>query len=55
MSWTMEMQEDPNIVVSAKIKSQIKALWKKGHNVWKISQLTGQSERVVSDVVNDGI
>jgi len=49
----MESLEAPVIKGSKKTKSQILALWKKGRNIWEISQLTGASEVVVSEVVND--
>ena len=35
------------------MKKTIKALWKKGRNVWEISQLTGVDESKILEVVNE--
>ena len=40
------------IDVSKKMRAKILSLWKKGHNVWEISQITGASESVVMAVVD---
>lgn len=34
------------------MKKTIKVLWKKGRNVWEISQLTGVSESKNLEVIN---
>lgn len=39
--------------VTKKQKTKIMRLWKKGRNVWEISQLTGKSESIVMDVVQE--
>ena len=37
--------------MSKKNQEKIKSLWKKGRNVWEISQLTGLSEESISAFV----
>lgn len=37
--------------MSKKLKAKILSLWKKGHNIWEISQLTGASEKEVTEIV----
>lgn len=32
--------------------AKVKSLWKKGRNVWEISQITGLSEQEILDIVN---
>lgn len=39
------------IMMSKKLKAKILSLWKKGRNIWEISQLTGATEKDVMDVV----
>lgn len=42
---------DRRINMSQKKKAEVMSLWKKGKNVWEISQLTGLSEPEVMDIV----
>ena len=48
-----ENNEVAVIKVSKKLKAKILSWWKKGKNVWEISQLTGASETVVMEVVQE--
>ena len=34
------------------MKNKVKTLWKKGHNVWQISQLTSLTEEKILEIVN---
>lgn len=37
--------------MSKKNQAKIKSLWKKGRNIWEISQITGVSEKEVTEFV----
>lgn len=41
-------------MISKKTALKILRLWKKGRNIWEISQLTKVSESVVYDVIRSG-
>lgn len=45
------MKTEPKI--SKALRAKILRWWKKGKNIWEISQLTGASETVVTIVVKD--
>jgi hypothetical protein len=38
-------------MTKAKLK-KVLSMWKKGHNVWEISQITGVSEQEIYKVIN---
>lgn len=39
--------------MTKKQQAAVKRLWKQGHNVWEISQLTGCSEREIVEFVRE--